>query len=220
MYKLCLKTSLASFFIFIFSGCFQSLKSLSKDERTFPMAYCGPGNPGAVEQGYIVLMNNDTLKGRIKLTPCGGTLPILPLGKQKADDIHYINRDDINCIRLYKVFDNDPCKLDKQYTDFEILSDGGVWRLLAQKNDIKFYDDYNGPISEIITMALVVKNERINLYSTWAYTLHFDNPKPLVLRFINKRYKTSFHRNDFKTEADMINYILDKENEKLKADTN
>jgi len=41
--------------------------------------------------------------------------------------------------------------------------------------------------------------------------LHFGHNRPLLLKFINRRYDVKLHEKDFSTKQDMINYILNRE---------
>jgi hypothetical protein len=47
---------------------------------------------------------------------------------------------------------------------------------------------------------------------TWF--LHGGNMDNLLLRFIRKSYKSSFKEEDFRATIEIINYILNRENEK------
>jgi hypothetical protein len=58
-------------------------------------------------------------------------------------------------------------------------------------------------------MLLFVKNERTTIYNYFFFPSRYVNRR--VLRFINKRYKTSFDKNRFKTVQEMFNYILERE---------
>lgn len=54
--------------------------------------------------------------------------------------------------------------------------------------------------------------DTIQLFRWFAFCSHFGNKRPLLLRFINRRYHVKLREKDFKTNQDMIQYILDKEN--------
>jgi hypothetical protein len=176
------------------------------------------GNIRPVEKGFVALKNNDTIFGLIKIN-FTIPLPVLPNGKKAAGDIIRYDGHEINYFRVYNdSVTNTQCYLDFvplpiPYNSCQALH---IWRLLGKKNDISIFDlfayGYNNPnkIAYLYKTILFSKNNYIKLY-TW---YPFRGIRGSLERFINRRYKTSVHKKDFKTIREMINYILDKENEK------
>jgi hypothetical protein len=150
-----------------------------------------------------VLRNNDTLKGYIKLLPITSSYPILDTGTNKVKDVYF------NDISLMRVNAHLPYGYGV-FTDFVNLNYRHfLWRLIGKKNKVAIYD--NVLKSGIIKMILVIPNKRIWLYSGLTWFFHNGKMDYLLIRFINKRYKTSFKEEDFRATKDMIQFILDRE---------
>jgi hypothetical protein len=190
------KTHKLLFFLILFSTCIWA------QERKWPVQYGNRLNNSApIWEGLIVLKNNDTLKGFIKLLLFTSAYPILDTGTNKVQDV---NINDISLMRLYAHSPDGP------FTDFINMNYHPIlWRLLGRKNKIAIYD--NALKSGIIKMILVNPNKRIWLYNGFTWFFNGGNMNHLLIRFINKRYKTSFKEKDFRATQDMIQYILDKE---------
>jgi hypothetical protein len=64
-------------------------------------------------------------------------------------------------------------------------------------------------------MFLVDGEHWINIYhGATGFWERKNISNKLILEFINKRYKLNLHQSDFKSGMDMIDFILDKENQK------
>ena len=63
-------------------------------------------------------------------------------------------------------------------------------------------------------LRLVIKDNKAIKICGNIFVGSIANPDKLIVKFINKRYHQSLHKGDFKTSMAMIDYILDKENEK------
>jgi hypothetical protein len=92
------------------------------------------------------------------------------------------------------------------------------WRVLAKKGNVTIYDamnrnewNYANDLNRLGTsMVLYTGSRRIKLYGELSeFSYH---PEKRLLEFINKHYQQSFQQQDFKTNRDMISYILDQEN--------
>jgi len=155
------------------------------------------------------------LRGTIKLLPFWGFYPILPTGKILASDVIKIQTSNINYIRVYNVEGNSFNRRNN-FTDFININHAGIlWRLIAKKNDISIYDDELWGSNTLgAKMILIAYKEITKIYSKAAPDPYVKPIYPLLLKFINNRYKTSFTKKDFKTNDDLLDYILDKESEK------
>ena len=155
--------------------------------------------------GLIVLKNGDTLKGYIR--PWIDYCEFLEYNKFTPITIY---NDRINYIQgnLPNITGNFIIAKNLNRTKW-------LWRLLKQENNVLIYDsfDYTHLSSLGIPMFLSVNDSLIRI-SGISSMLYSDKNK-LILNFINKRYNKSFQESDFKTPMEMINYILDKENERL-----
>jgi hypothetical protein len=191
-----LKTPTPLFLLILFSTC------LRAQESKWPIHYTSQlNNRAPIGQGLIVLRNNDTLKGFIKLLPFTYSYPILDTGTNKVQDIS------INDISLMRVYAHSP---DGPFTDFINLNYRHIlWTLKGKKNKVAIYD--NALKSGIIKMMLVTPNKRISLYSSITWFFYGGNMDHLLIRFIKKHYSASLKEDDFKPTQDMIQYILDKE---------
>jgi hypothetical protein len=96
------------------------------------------------------------------------------------------------------------------HTDFVNMNfEHCLWRLIGKKNKAAIYD--NVLTSGIFKMVLVTPNKRIWLYSGLTWFFHNGKMDYLLIRFINKRYKTFFKEENFRATKDMIQFILDRE---------
>jgi hypothetical protein len=87
-----------------------------------------------------------------------------------------------------------------------------LWRLRKGKNSVAILDNsifqyfqqkYAPP-----KMILVSNGQITDMYSVVGGFLHDNRTRSLLLKFINKRYTKTFKKADFKTEDDLIDYIL------------
>jgi len=106
---------------------------------------------------------------------------------------------------------------DKGYMEMSSVYGSTLLRLIRQKGEARIYDysyDTNPSVFGSPMLLVVDKNKPLKIYgnSLWPR----KNTKNLILKFVNTRYHQSFKQNDFKTEMDMLDYILDRENEKGK----
>jgi len=60
-------------------------------------------------------------------------------------------------------------------------------------------------------LIMVTPKARIKLYKGRQWFSDYDKIDPLLVRFINERYKTGVSVGNFKSREDIIDYILDKE---------
>ena len=86
-----------------------------------------------------------------------------------------------------------------------------LWRLIIQKDSVTIYDNYNPGDHEALgeRMRLVTRGKNVKIYGSSIF--HTDGVSPLLLRFINERYKEKHDISDFSDQNTMINYILTKE---------
>jgi hypothetical protein len=171
-------------------------------ERKWPVRYGTRMDNGApVKEGYIVLKNNDTLRGFIKVLPITDSYPVLDTGDNQVRDI-YVK--DISVMRLY---DHSP---EGPYNDFFNLNyKHFLWRLIGKKGDVSMYDDQLR--SGILQITIFTPTKRMKLYSKWTWFICNSNMDKMLVRFINRHYKVQFSEDDFKSTSDMFDYILDRE---------
>lgn len=207
------------FFIALIILADENLTYGQKKDFNWPVRASTSGSFGStynatpVSNGDILLKNGDTLRGRIKLlvySPPIHFISFVPAGKNNTWDVADIVREKINYVRLYA----DSLRNGNNFTDFVNLENKDLWRLVIQKDSIIIYDNYNPGDSEALgeRMRLMARGINIKIYGSSIF--HTDGPSPLLLRFINKRYKEKREISDFPDENAMLNYILTKENER------
>jgi len=185
-----------------------------------------------ITKGYIVTNRNDTLNGYIKITPTididqshlAESVPFLPFNKTAAKDIRDIEIDSINLIRTITENNYTADYIPLQSVNFERT----LWLLHIQKNDIKicyqyqFFQtiDYSNDINPVQNnyggeLVLVPKaGSIITIIPTGNFNSRLGDAKLSMLKFIRKRYHQTLAENSFKDKNAMVDYILDKENEK------
>lgn len=157
-------------------------------------------------RGYIVLTNGDTLNGYIKIFAFYNYYPILDTAINKVKDIDWSN------IRSMHIYGNDPYDYSfKGYIDFVHLlpQENFLWRLDGKKQDVAIYDDML--VLGMHHLIMVTPRARIALYKGRQLYSYYDKIDPLLIRFINERYKTGISLENFKSREEIIDYILDKE---------
>ncbi len=214
--------------ILVVAGCSPSFTSLQK---SWPVQNnSGRGHEfyitASVEKGQIFTIKNDTLKGNIKLLPQSpdfySYILILPENKKDEKDIIKVETRNIQ----YIIVDHGSF-YDTSFTEFMNLDDGYLWRLLAKKDSVSVFDRVDLPSSNYSTltpyyyshyghkMILVKNNTKIILFSSLPAATHKNNIRPLLIKFINKRYSKSYSLKYFKDVPNMFDYILLEENKKV-----
>src|SRR5258708_28458287 len=94
------------------------------------------------------------------------------------------------------------------YQDFCWIDKKHFGRQIGQKNGISIYDDYLRVSGWRYRMIMTSGKEKIQLFKWGAFIFHFGDPRPLLLKFINRRYEAHFRKKDFKNQQEMIYYIL------------
>ena len=151
-------------------------------------------------KGFIVLTSGDTLKGYLKVFAFHDFYPILDTGTNQVQDIYF---PDIASMRIY----GGP----QGYIDYVNLGDKHfLWRLDGRQKDVAIYDDmlHMG----MHHLIMVTPKARITIYKGRQWFEYYDKIVPLLIGFINDRYKTGVSVGNFKTTKDIIDYILDQEN--------
>ncbi len=208
-----------SYIVFAIGICENQIYAQKKDfnwpvrsstSSSFGLSY----NATPVSIGYILLKNGDTLRGRIKLlvySPAITFISFVPTGKNDKNDVVNVQRERISYVRLY----SDSLRNSNNFTDFVNLENKDLWRLIIQNDGVIIYDNYNPGDSEPLgeRMRLVTMGNNIKIYGSSIF--HTEGPSPLLLRFINKRYKQKFDSSFFPDDNKMINYILAEENERI-----
>jgi len=200
--------------LFIFSINNFCIGQQPSEKIAFPVSYHGKTNYTNAVYGYIVLMNADTLKGIIDITNGTNDIPFLPLDKNQPSDVILIKRENISFIRIYKPLCKDSINIDTSFTDFVNLNGRFLWRLVLKGNDVSIYNNYFGGQSFKNQMIMDSKFERVKMFNYISYKFHRRNLKFLLLKFINKRYKTELREKDFNSTNDTVRYLVHIENDK------
>jgi hypothetical protein len=177
-------------------------------------------DPPLVKEGYILTKNNDTLKGYFKMRELNEfnmpsmPIPFLPFNKTKATDIINIKIDSINYIRKKLAKETDSV----DYIPFEST----LWLVLGRKNGIKILyqqwnkrADYDVSIYQQWDEIIIASDKLIVKIPTYGKKWSPHSQNFFILKFINERYGQNFYNKDFKNQKAMLDYILEKENEKL-----
>jgi len=178
-----------------------------RDERSYDFM--------PVKKGYVVDINHDTTIGLVKLVH-PWAIPILPENKSHESDIIKVKLDSIESLGVY--YDT---TIEKETKYVNINYKSTLWRLLAKQNNIAIYDNgypatnYNVYYGKTI---LVNGKERIKLFSFIGYLSRLGHTKPLLLKFVRKRYGTNTERVSLRDKQEVIEYILKKENERAKME--
>ena len=143
---------------------------------------------------------------------------LLPEDKIEKKDIIFINVETINFVRVYA----DNINENNHFTDYYYYHRG--------KEDLFLYTYAkagkvlvavgNGYFDETVTSSNIYE---LYLFSSQKGLIDIAppndfytriNPQKHFLKFINKHYQQHFKKEDFKDENAMVDYILNKENEK------
>jgi hypothetical protein len=204
------------YFVLLLQGCGEAQRYAQEHLKEWPIVQETTNTFGhiyndvAVRQGYILLKSGDTLGGRMKVLPYAhgifDFIPLLPPGKQERKDIMVVEKETIDYVRIYP----DSLRTDSSVTDFINLEGKDLWRLLAKKNDVGIYDNFFPGISRPFgeEMILFEKNKKTRIFHNAFYN---EEVLPLLVKFINRRYRSHVTEADFEDARAMIRYILDKE---------
>jgi hypothetical protein len=178
----------------------------------------------AVKNKTIVFDSNDTISGVIKFISKYNrffkAIAILPFSaKWTKKSLIGILRKNIKYIRVYP----DDLKDKSVFADYYYIKDKDWFaRLLKERENIGIWVedyDFSENTEHFVFFDLLLTNKKNNtLRHIGSSNFIFSNKNKLskvLLRSINKRYKQHFSMKDFKDEQAMIDYILDKENERL-----
>ena len=188
-----------------------------------------------VEYGDIHFVNEDKMEGLISFFKVYSKfihIIILPEGKKSESNMIELYGKEIKYFRIYNVSISKTGFIDflDLYNKYKLRN---YWRLLCTKNAISIFDDYKFKLNystyslehNWITTTSISKNKLIlcseNNYTKiyWGGGM-FRNVKNSLRRFINKRYNQHCKKEMFKSETDMLIYILNKENERLNNNSN
>lgn len=181
--------------------------------------------PGQNLRGTVVLRNGDSLSGCMQLifNRCALEQP----GHREYKIIHIrdIRKVQVDIYSLYRK----PVEL---YTINQKHMRGVFWRLIESKGKFTVFDRSEGLFSEPSSIV-EVNNSSKNGFNEFMYLVSTDNhiekiygrfsifsglflvenkAKQKLLKYINRKYKKQFKETDFKTEMEMVDYILTQEN--------
>lgn len=98
--------------------------------------------------------------------------------------------------------------------EYKRVDESHLYRLIAEKNNFQIFDDDLCMGWFRHEMILITPRAKTSLYTYADYHIHFGNIRPLLLKFIKKRYNPSPVKSDFMTVNDILNFILDHEIDK------
>jgi hypothetical protein len=152
----------------------------------------------------------ETVKGLIRYADI--TLGNFLLLDSATNTFRTFNLSDIAAIRVFSGNSN------AFYTDyFNIHYRSSLWSLWARKERVAIYEN-TYPTGPGGRMVLVTPYRKIKMLHFMSFLVHNDDglDDPLI-RFIHKRYKTNVSIANFKSTADVCNYIVEKEIERIKS---
>jgi len=219
----------------LYENQFDSIWPAHKNIKHLFDPHTGSSQDGyVITKGYIVTNRNDTLNGYIKITPTidvdqshlAESVPFLPFNKTDAKDIRDIEIDSVNLIRTITENNYTADYIPLQSVNFERT----LWLLHIQKNNIKICYQYQfsqtidysnnavNPVQNNYGGELVLVSKAGSIIKIIPFGDFNSRPKNdakfYMLKFIKKRYHQTLNENSFKDENAMVDYILDKENEK------
>jgi hypothetical protein len=222
----------------IFVGCGHNLTQLQR-EWPIKTGWTNQYSTFPVQRGCIILRSKDTLCGIIKLLPNGqrihyAYIQILQNSMKDAKDVIKIEKNDIEFINIYKYNGNIQSKsIDYYYLGNKFSSD--YWRIIGKRNGATIYisdypnnesDDWNDSNQDYYQLLLTSKKDT-TIIGTYQSLLRSDKSShrtikntKILLKFINKHYSQHFNKEDFKNNQALLDYILDKENERLNNNNN
>ena len=198
------------------TGCFINPAQRKLDNKWPDHKVSGftPEEIAAVNEGYILKKNGDTLKGYIKMVinyDRGQTMndvPLLPFNERGENDIIRVALDDIDYVRLKS-------PRDSTTTDYMPIH-GLMWRLEGRKGQVSMCSIILGENYSKSAWSeewlLVIGNKLVDIPLTAGNSGVWHPNFAYLLQFINKRYGENFDKKHFKGKQDMVNYILDREN--------
>lgn len=193
-------------------GCSPELTSLQKE---WPVVYYPSRANIPVHKGFIVLKNNDTMRGIIKLV-YPNSVAIWPYGTKKdSKSVLFKPIVDIEYMGIYDDTVDD--KSDRFYKYIKLGNDY-LARLVVSNGEYKICDDPTNDFHKV--NILVTPKDTVKMFTSFNLQKHFGNKKKLILMFINKRYGQNFSIEYFRDEKSMFDYILESEKEALENKKN
>lgn len=187
------------------SGCYPKATAMMEN---WPVVYHPNQRHVAVQAAYIAA-NYDTIWGYTKLVS-RYDFPVIPRGLPWSKS--NVRNVPIIAVSYMRLYDYD---FNSHFSEFRKLGDGRLFRLVAEKGDVKIFDNFLYLNSWKNKTFLIEPQQTVQLFSWFAYCLHFGNKRPLLLKFINRRYHVKLHEKDFKSKEEMFSYIVVRENARL-----
>jgi hypothetical protein len=184
----------------LLQGCFPKITPMMK---MWPIVYYPTRWQVPVEAVFLVT-KRDTVEGYTKLA---GGLPVIARGVTwELKNVKYVDIESVRYMRLYNY------DFNSHFFELRRLSYGHLYRSLAEEGKAGIYDNYLGLGEWKNRTLLVAPQDTIQLFSWFAFMSHFGNKRPLLLKFIKRRFHVKVREKDFNTKQDMIKYILEREN--------
>jgi hypothetical protein len=191
---------------------------------TFFMTLCFAEAEWQHFPGIVVLQTGDSLRGEVLLYELSGnamhgTSYLMKnhkigfvdkyVGIDSEQKARWIEYDKISSVRI----SDDKLIAGGKFELYKNLNyENTLWRLRKQKNSVAIYDNsiFQYDVLKIAPpkMILISNGQVTDMYSTGGGFLHDNKIRSLLLRFINDRYKKAFKKSDFKTDDDLVDYIL------------
>lgn len=185
-------------------GCYPKITPMMKK---WPISYAQYPRvaPKPVEAIYLAT-ESDTIEGYTRMV-ANDVFPIIPKGVEwSRANVKYIPVNLVTFMRLYSY------DFDSHFNEFRKISNGYLYRVAAEKGKIEICDDilqFDGSWRN--KTLLIEPKVTTQLFSWFAFCVHLGNKRPLLLKFINRRYHVRLQERDFKSKEDMLQYILKKE---------
>jgi len=160
-------------------------------------------------KGYMVMKSGDTTRGYMERRD--KVCRILPVGKFEYKEIPY---DQIRFIWAdIASFGKDHIELTNQYWEKPL-------RLMAEKGSVLLYDNADLTAADRLgaPLILVTDGKPVKIYDYGQFYKHQRHIRKLVVNFVNKRYGVALPKDYFKTNQEVVDYLVDKENERLRGE--
>jgi hypothetical protein len=183
-------------------------KSITPWMKAWPIAYYPTEWRAPVKEAHVVTNDNHIYEGYIKLLQSRPYFALIPYKEKWLQaSIENIEVREISTMRLY----NDSTDHLQNYSDCLWIDAGHFGEILGKKNNIKICKTFMHRGGWSNRTILFTSKDTIRIFSWGAYMTHFGHVKPLILKFIHKRYGIRPDPRGLGTERAMIEYILARE---------
>ena len=160
-----------------------------------------PVKPLQYHNGFLLTQNNDTIRGKVKMTAKINNAVTL---KRNAKTDTIIKIANINQIRL---FDRDSLLISNSFTDYIKIPDNPN-KLFRQiyNGAFQVFDELHSSNENIgaVGNQIIIRDNKQFKEITGFWTV---DSKKNILEYINVRYSKNFTKKDFKRKADIIKWL-------------